>query len=212
VSLTCRVSPKPRPVARRWPALAATGLFAGLLIVFGVRLLVAEFAMASVQRDLDAGRVSAAGSHYSRFENWHLPGASADLWYSRRLAQVAESRADLMTRLQAVQRCGQAALSATRTAEDPFNAYYNLAAFRARQNDFVSTEQNLRAAISCAPNWFKAHWMLAQVLEAASRLPEAEAEAAHAMRLDGGKHPEVAATLDQIRAKLQTVTRQPQHK
>ena len=212
VSLTCRVSPKTQPAARHWPALAATGLFAFLLMVFGVRLLVAEFAMASVQRDLGAGRVGTAASHYSRFENWHLPGASADLWYSRRLAQVAESRADLMTRLQAVQQCGQAALSATQTAEDPFNAYYNLAAFRARQNDFTSTEQNLRAAISSAPNWFKAHWMLAQVLEAGLRLKEAEAEAAKAVSLDGGKHLEVARTLDQIRSRLQIVTQQPMHK
>ena len=75
-----------------------------------------------------------------------------------------------MVRVQAFQQAGLAAQRATQTTEAAFNAYYNLAAFYARENDFAHTEQSLRAAISHAPNWFKTHWMLAQVLEAASRL------------------------------------------
>jgi Tfp pilus assembly protein PilF len=105
-----------------------------------------------------------------------------------------------------------AAQSATQTTEAAFNAYYNLAAFYARKNDFMHTEESLRAAISFAPNWFKTHWMLAQVLQAASRLKEAEMEAALAVELDGGKHPEVTGTLDRIRATLRAASIEPAHK
>jgi Tfp pilus assembly protein PilF len=97
-------------------------------------------------------------------------------------------------------------LRATTTAEDLFNAYYNAAEFYASRNDFANTEQNLREAISCAPNWFKAHWMLAQVLAADGRLREAEAEATQGVSLDGGKHEEVTRTLEEIRGRVRETT------
>jgi O-antigen ligase len=200
VSLTCRVALKPRPPGRRWPALTAAAAFAGLLGVFAVRLIVADTALAAVRRDLNAGLVSDAASQYSRFEKWRVPGGGADLWYSRRLVQLAADRTDLATRMQALQQATPAALRATATAEDPFNAYYNMAEFYASRNDFPRSEQSLRAAISCAPNWFKPHWILARVLEAGGRLKEAEAEAAQGVALDGARHAEVTRTLDQIRA------------
>jgi O-antigen ligase len=202
VSLTCRVALKPRPCGKRWPAVAAAVSFAGLLVTFAVRLIVAENALAAVRRDLDTGLLSDAAVEYIRFENWRTPGGGADLWYSRRLVQLAANSTDVTTRMRALQQAARAALGATETAEDPFNAYYNAAEFYASRNDFARTEQSLRAAISRAPNWFKPHWMLAQVFEAAGRLREAETEALQGVALDGGKHEEVTRTLDQIRAQL----------
>ena len=80
-----------------------------------------------------------------------------------------------------------AAVRATSTAEDRHNAWYNLAVFRAQENDFARTEMSLREAIRCAPNWFKPHWMLARFLQAAGRLEEAKKEAELAVYLDAGK-------------------------
>lgn len=184
---------------------------AGTLVFFGVRLCMAETLLNATSRDLDAGQLSAAANHYAEYQKWRWPGAGADLWYSRRLAQIAGSHAERVTRVQAFHQAGLAAQRATRTTEAKFNAYYNLAAFYARQNDFARTEQCLRAAISYAPNWFKTHWMLAQVLEAGSRLGEAAAEAATAAALDGGKHPEVTGTLEHIQVKLKTKTVESTH-
>jgi hypothetical protein len=79
--------------------------------------------------------------------------------------------------------------------------------FYGRQNDLVHTEQSLRAAISCAPNWFKPHWLLAEVLRAARRLKEASTEAMLAADLDGGKDPEVARTAREILAEANTPRR-----
>jgi len=50
-------------------------------------------------------------------------------------------------------------------------------------------------AIASSPNWFKPHWMLAQVLTAKDRREQALAEAQLATDLDGGRNPEVTQVL-----------------
>jgi Tfp pilus assembly protein PilF len=113
----------------------------------------------------------------------------------------SQNRADTMT---AGREAMTAAIRSTRNAEEPQNAWLNLAFFYGRQNDFPHTESALRAAIRAAPNWYKPHWLLAQVLRAGGRLPEASAEAALAADLDGGKDAEVTRTLAEIRAVANT--------
>jgi tetratricopeptide (TPR) repeat protein len=212
VSIASGADPSPAPAGRRWPRLLVATFGAGVLAIFAVRLCVAETTLAAVRRDLDANLVTDGANRYAEYEHWRWPGASADLWYSRRLAQIAGSKADRLLRIEAFQQAGEAAQRAPQTTEAAFNAYYNLAAFYAARNDFGHTEECLRAAISVAPNWFKTHWMLAQVLQAASRLPEAEGEATTAAALDGGKHAEVTSTLAHIRTARASTPIEPPHK
>ena len=106
-----------------------------------------------------------------------------------------------MTAIHATVEAGRAALRATGTAEYPANAWYNLAVFRASQNDAAGAEMSLRAAIAANSQWFKPHWTLAQLLLIESRLDEAKREAALAAVLDGGKFPEVTRTWREISAK-----------
>jgi hypothetical protein len=174
------------------------------LMYLAWRFLVADHALALAQRGFDSGDAAKASAGYAVYERWRLPGTAADLWYSRAwivLAQkmAAQKTSNSLVRLQALAQSGAAALRATRTAEDPFNAWYNAAALSASQNDAAGAERNLRSAIAAHPNWFKPHWMLAQVLRVESRLPEAEAEAAAAVNLNGGKNAEVLRTLEEIR-------------
>jgi O-antigen ligase len=211
VSIVTPAAPQTLP-GGRWARLAVAVPCAAILVFFGVRLGIAETLLAAARRDLDAGLVDAAATRYAQYQNWRWPNPGADLWYSRRLVQIAGSDAERMVRAQAFQQAGLAAERATQTTEAGFNAYYSLAAFYARANDFPHTEQSLRAAISHAPNWFKPHWMLAQVLEAESRRKEAETEAATAVALDGGKNPEVTRTLEHIRAARSAAALQPPHK
>jgi Tfp pilus assembly protein PilF len=113
---------------------------------------------------------------------------------------IAQKAPSPVVQLQALAESGAAALRATRTAEDPFNAWYSLAALYASQNDAAGAERSLRAAIAANPNWFKPHWTLAQVLLVEGRVEEAAREAALAAELNAGKNPEVARTLEEIRA------------
>jgi O-antigen ligase len=168
------------------------------LVVFAIRLLVADRMLFHVRTDLEGGEILQAAEAYQRVRNW---GLDADLWYSRQMAAAAVKAPDPVSALRAWQQALESGVRATKTADDPYNAWYSLASLHARQNDFEPTERCLRAAIESSPNWFKPHWMLAQVLQTKGRLEEAQAQAAIAADLDGGKNPEVARTLAQIAAK-----------
>jgi O-antigen ligase len=168
------------------------------LVGFAVRLLVADRMLAEVRKDVEAGDVIEGAKTYQQARSW---GLAADLWYSRQMAAAALKATDPVSALRAWQQALESGVRATGTADDPYNAWYSLASLHARQNDVESTERCLREAIASSPNWFKPHWMLAQVLQTKGHRAEARAEAALAADLDGGKNPEVARTLAQIGAK-----------
>jgi hypothetical protein len=162
------------------------------LLYFAARMAIEDHALVRTQRDIAAGDLAAARIHYAQSHN------ADDLWYSRSLAALAGEAASVPLRIQAMQQAIAAGERATRSAESPFNAWYSLSALRASQNDAAGAEQCLRSAIAAHPNWFKPHWILAQVLQAEGRHDEARREAAIAADLDGQKHPEVARTLHEI--------------
>ena len=165
------------------------------LLYFAARIALADHALALAQRDLAAGNLTAAAAHYE------ASGQTSDLWYSRALLAAAQKTPRIGDRLLAFQMADAAGERATQTAEDPFNAWYSLSSIRAAQNDIAGTERCLRAAIAAHPTWFKPHWTLAQVLRLQSRREEALYEAALASDLDGGKHPEVTQTLQELRGR-----------
>jgi len=201
-------SDTPVPPRRKLSRGLALGT-AAALIYFGVRFAAADRALALAQRDIDSGDAAVAATHYLEYAHWRLPGTAADLWYSRALLDLAHRTKSPVTAVRATDEAGWAALRATGTAEYPANAWYNLATFYASQNDAARAEMSLRAAIFAANQWFKPHWMLAQLLLLESRLDEAQREAALAAALDGGKFPEVTRTWREISAKQGRGSAQP---
>ncbi len=109
-------------------------------------------------------------------------GLSADLWWARSGAPGA---------MDAARRAA--------AGEDRQNGWYTVAYLYARAGDAVHAEESLRATIACAPNWFKPHWILAQMLQRQGRMLEARAEAERAVALNAGKNPEVAQTATALR-------------
>lgn len=69
------------------------------------------------------------------------------------------------------------------------------AMFSAAQNDEAKVETALRTSASLAPNWFKPHWALAELLALTGRGAEARTEAEETFLLDAGKDPEVTQPL-----------------
>jgi len=201
LALAIGLAAEPAQPRRRIPFAVGAVLAALAFMYAAARIAVADHALALAQRGLESGQLQDAAAQYSRYDRWRFPGASADLWYSRALIGVAQKASSPLVQLQALAQSGAAAWRATRTAEDPFNAWYSLAALYASQNDAVGAERSLRAAIAANPNWFKPHWTLAQVLLVEGRVQEAGREAALAAELNAGKNPEVARTLEEIRAR-----------
>ncbi|HLI82391.1 MAG TPA: O-antigen ligase family protein [Bryobacteraceae bacterium] len=184
------------PMGARYRAQRlAAACAACILLYFAFRFAAADRSLELARRSIQQNSGMAAAQFYSAFERWRLPGAGSDLWYSRAMAVLAQRAPNKLQRIQIAAQAGYAALRATRTAEDPFNAWYNAAALYASANDTVYAERSLRAAIAAHPNWFKPHWMLARVLLLEGRSEEARREAEHAVELDAGKHKEVAETL-----------------
>jgi hypothetical protein len=150
--------------------------------VFGVTLAVADFNLA---------RFNTASSVelYNTARRTALPGASEDLYCSRRLTTACGISPEC------VKAAIEAAALATRSADNPPNAWYNLGVFSAGQNDAARAEIELRSSASLAPNWFRPHWALANLLAFTGRGTEARTEAERAFLLDAGKDPEVVQTL-----------------
>jgi hypothetical protein len=178
------ISARENPTRAFWPALLFAAVFAGL----AVRIWQADALLGASNRALDRSDARTAAAQFRKARAW---GARADLWYSRRMAVAAQSARDPATKLLAWQEGLDAAIRATASAEDRANAWYNLAVFRAAQNDAKGTEEALWTSIRASPGWFKSHWMLARLLRLEGRLPEALQEFAAAEELSGGKYPEI---------------------
>jgi tetratricopeptide (TPR) repeat protein len=175
--------------SREPPRRRAAAPIGVVLAALAVSLGWSDYWLARARAALDAGRVEEGAALHRRAGRLAAPGVDMDLWYSRALYAALAGHPEAF---QAAERAAQ------RSEERP-NAWYNLAALYATRNDFAGTERCLRAAMDWAPRWYKPRWMLAQVLEQAGRLEEAEAEARRAVELNGGASPEVRETWERIR-------------
>ena len=187
----------PRPWLSRLVLLV--GVVLGILFAgYAVRLLGAGRIFAVTQQRIASGDATGAAESYRAVLKWQPPGGGDDLDYSRGMQQLASSTSVFATQLLARQQALEAGARAVLTAEDRQNAWYHLATLFAAENDAGKVERSLRNAIAWAPNWFKPHWTLAQLLEMTNRHAEALAEARIAADLNGGHDPEVSATVRQI--------------
>jgi hypothetical protein len=188
------VESRPFPLALV-PIAVAIGI---VFVIFATRLTLADRAMALAEQYAVSGDVAGASKEYLVVQKWRPSAGDSDLNYSRAMTRLATVSPVFATRVAAAQEASEAAGWATSTAEDRQNAWFNLAMIAARRNDRDGVENALRHAIGCAPNWFKPHWTLAQLLELTGRHAEALQEAAAALELDGGHDPEVAAAAQKI--------------
>ncbi|HWB96843.1 MAG TPA: O-antigen ligase family protein [Bryobacteraceae bacterium] len=190
----------PAPVSlipkRIWFPLAVPVSVA--LLVVATRLFVSDYHLERSRQAAAARGIIQAAAQYRTYDRWRLPGTGADLWYSRAMTSLAGTPPYSVVRLQAAAQAGLAALRATKTAEDPFNAWYTVAQLYSAQGDAANAERSLRQAVAASPRWFKPHWMLARLLQLENRHQEACAAAALAARLNGNRDREVTETWRQI--------------
>jgi tetratricopeptide (TPR) repeat protein len=173
-------------IARRWRLIPC--IVGSAFVLAGLVTVVTDQRLQAVKNAFDAGRTDDATSAHRQARRWALAGGSADLYYSRQMAALGRWPEAL-----------EAARRAVQTAEDRQNAWYSLATVQASANDAAGVEASLKGAIAVAPNWFKPHWMLAQVLDSQGRIDEAEREGELALDLGGSRFPEVTESIEKIR-------------
>jgi len=180
---------------RSLPLFLARAPVAAAFLFVAFRLVASDHNLARSSQSLAGGNLTASVEQYLAYERWRLPGTAADLWYSRSLATFASKSPNLLSRNRAMAEAIAAGERATRTADDPFNAWYSLSALRATANDAQGVETSLQRAIAARPNWFKPHWSLARLFYLENRVSEAQVEAALALELNHGHDAEVAQSL-----------------
>jgi hypothetical protein len=184
---------------RTYVPVTVGGLLVTLVFsIFAIRLVAADYSLERVRRLLETGDPFAASAGYARVQRWQPPGVNSDLYYSRTMSTLVRRQTDLVAVVKAWQDAVQAGMRATRMAEDRHNAFYNLATIYATMNNPKDAERNLRGAIRAAPNWFKPHWMLAQVLLLNGKKVEARREAQAALERGGSRIPEVVESLRRV--------------
>lgn len=184
----------------RWPLLLSPAV-ALCLAIFGVALTNYEFQLERFQKISAGGSSERAEEAYQSVLDASLPGAGEDVYSSRRLAALCGSAAKPVSGILCLQAATRAAVRGVSTSDNPPNAWYNLAMFTAVINDAPNTENALRTAVVLAPNWFKPHWTLSNLLFVRGRNSEALSEAERAVLLDANKNPEVSASLQKIAAR-----------
>jgi O-antigen ligase len=191
---------EPADVSRRisinpwfWRGICATT--AVCIASFTVETLIADFKLARFQ-----GKPGI--EQYESARHWHLPGAAEDIYGSRVLLNTCSGTAGMVANIGCWRAAEQVAAEATRTADDPANAWYNLALFTAIPNDVRGTSMALNRAIQAAPNWFKPHWALARLLSRTGDLHNAVSEAGRAASLNANHDPEVSQTLQDLRLQV----------
>jgi O-antigen ligase len=189
------------PLQRRLaiPVLAAIAVLVVAGAVVTLRLLVADHSLLSTRTILDQGGVPAAVASYQGSRAFWWPGPAPDLAYSRWMVEASAQSRNPGPKAAAWREAVTTAASAANFSENRQDAWYNLAILLASQDDAHGTEQSLRNAMESAPQWFKPHWMLAQLLQLQGLRADALAEAERAVQTDGSQHPEVQETRDRIR-------------
>ncbi len=181
----------PAPSVRVAPVAAFAVPLAVVLIVAAGAFAISEFRLAQFQAN-----PTAAG--YVRMTGGLAPVLHEDIYASRILSEICPKVAAPPERFECWRVATVAAGNATRTADDTANAWYNLAIFTALHNDVTGTRATLLEASRISPNWFKPHWILAELCARQGNLSEARAEAQRAVRLDAAKNREVIATSERL--------------
>ena len=157
IALAAGLSTEPgEPRSNAILSVAAPFLAMGMLYL-AVRIVMADHTLEATRRLMESPNLRAATAKYEEYWFWHLPGTSADIWYSRNWMEVARKTQNENVRDQALAIAAQSAMRSTEDAEEPFAAWYNLAQISAQRDDYRTTETSLFRAIGEHPHWFKPH-------------------------------------------------------
>jgi putative inorganic carbon (HCO3(-)) transporter len=174
---------------------------AALLLVVASQWVYVEVRWRGVKAELEGGNVSAAVRDYQALQHIPPPVPGLDLWFSQQLAAWISKSKSTTPMSQEWEILSQAADRACRTSANRQNALYNLGLVGLLAHDAPGAEHAFDSAARQAPNWYKPHLLLAEILLQTGRPDAARIEALKAVDLSGGRHPETLRTLEATRAR-----------
>jgi O-antigen ligase len=161
--------------ARVWAVPAS--LAGGVFIVAAFLLAAADLAYFKLRAAVENKDFAGASEDWSSAVFYSLGMPGYELWSSRELATLARSLGNSPESANAWVKAGDAANLAAKQGEERFSAEYQAAILRVAAGDVSGAEARTRETIAMAPNWYKPHLLLAQILQATGRNDEAAREA-----------------------------------
>jgi len=163
----------------RWhvPRVAPVALGAAYLVA-GVMLGLQDSAWAEMNSAVEAGDFSAARDAYSRATSVAFGMPGYELWSSREWATLARSLAASPDAVAAWKLAANASSLAESSGEERFSAAYQSSVLAIAASDLTRSESEARETIRLAPNWYKGHLLLSQILQYTGRAADADREAA----------------------------------
>ena len=173
--------------------IVASAVAALLVLAAGAYFLQdAEYMrIAGAAKSGDVGEMARA---FEAIASMSFPGTGDDLWASREFAEAARSGSAAVAG-PAWKMAAAASARAERSGDNVADAAYQSALLALAANDPAQGERKLRQSIEAAPNWYKPHLLMAQLLRFTGRQELAAAESQRALELSGSLRPEVEKAL-----------------
>lgn len=163
---------KPLPKLALLPAAIAGAAFLFISLV----LAVPDAADLRVSTGVPNNDFTAATDAFRVSMSWSFGLPGYDLYLSREMALLARARNGTPDAAQAWTLAATAANAAEQHSEERFSAAFQASVLALASSDLPRAEQESRKAIALAPNWYKPHLLLAQLLQAAGKPADAAAE------------------------------------
>jgi O-antigen ligase len=174
----------------RVPAMAqlAAAVVACLFIVAGISLALQDYEWSELAFAVDNKSLRRATAAFSTAEAASLGLPGYELFASREFAILGRALGSGADSAASWQMAAEASVLAESRGEDRFNAAYQSSVLAVANTDIARAESEARATVMLAPNWYKAHLLLSQILQISGKTADAAKEAAISKTL-GWKSP-----------------------
>lgn len=159
-----------------FPRLVAVPL-AGIFFFAAVSLAAQDAAWASIGSAVDRRNFADASEAYSRATSLSAGMPGYELWASREMASLGRSLGNTPDGASCWIKAADAAALAETRSEERFNATYQSSVLAVAAGNLALAALKARETIQLAPNWYKGHLLLSQILAAVGDNQQAEHEA-----------------------------------
>lgn len=170
-------SPVKLPQCPLWPRVPAA-IAACLFVLIGASLALQDYEWSELAYAVADKDLKRATDSFSAAETASpgLPGY--ELFASREFATLGRALGTSAGSAASWKLAAEASAIAEAGGEEAFNAAYQSSVLAVAGTDLTKAESEARKAVQLAPNWYKAHLLLAQILQIRGNTAEAANEAA----------------------------------
>jgi O-antigen ligase len=152
-----------QPIPKLWRIPA--GLLAAVFVVIAALLGAQDFYWSNLEDAVADKDFQEAETAYSAATAFSAGMPGYELWGSREFAILGRSLGSVPGAALAWRKAGDASALAEKQGEEKFSAAYQSSVLAVASADLPRAESKARDAIVLAPNWYKPHLLLAQILQ-----------------------------------------------